>query len=258
MPLIIYKLNYVTLPLEITNHIMLFIVGAGQHLVLEYSTHSKITNQSVRKRFFNIPTIWYQLAKRQLTFVGKVVSNSEYQIPTKLLTVWCNNKLKLGAPLQNNKNNLSQNIRLIVSGAEKYGLLTTWVYLALDDGYFKHLIKQLGTHPLTWNGTKSNPRSTPPPRSSRRAASPSTPPRIQAPPNSPPPFRARGSHFTPTPSRRNVPQPYLRCEASPRLEKSPRRTQIESQNCDPIKVGHNRKYSIGTLNLPISTAATER
>ena len=46
----------------------------------------KITNESVRKRFFNNPTIQYQLSKRQLTFIRKVVRNSEEQIPTKLLT----------------------------------------------------------------------------------------------------------------------------------------------------------------------------
>ena len=78
----------------------------------------KNTNQSLRKRFFNIPTILNQLAKRQLTFIGKVVRNSEYQIPTKLLTEWCDNKLKPGAPPQNNKKKLTQNIRLIVPGAE--------------------------------------------------------------------------------------------------------------------------------------------
>ena len=36
------------------------------------------------------------------------------------------------------------------------------------------------------------------------------------------------------------------------------RTQSESQNYDPEKVGQNRKDSLGILNLPISTAATER
>ena len=96
----------------------------------------KITNESVRKRFFNIPTIRYQLAKQQLTFIGKVVRKSEYQTPTQILTAWCDNKRKPGAPLQNNKKNLTQNIRLVVPGAAKYGLLTTWVYLALADGYW--------------------------------------------------------------------------------------------------------------------------
>ena len=129
----------------------------------------KITNKYLRKQFFNIPTIRNQLAKRQLTFIGKVVRNSENQIPTKLLTAWCDKKRKRGAPLQNNKKNLAQNIRPIVPDAAKDGLITTWVYLALDDGYRKHLIKQVGTHPSTWNGAKPNPRSTPPPRLSRRA-----------------------------------------------------------------------------------------
>ena len=167
----------------------------------------KITFQSLRKQFFNIPTIRNQIAKRQLTFIGEVVRNSEYQIPTKLLTAWCDNKRKQGAPLQNNKKNLTHNIRLIVPGASKDGLITTWLYLALDDGYRKHLIKQLGTHPSIWNGDEPNPRSTPPPPFSRRAAVPSKPPHRRAPTNSPPPFRALDYHCTPTPLRRNAPQP---------------------------------------------------
>ena len=85
----------------------------------------KITNQSVRKRFFDIPTIRYELAKRQLSFIGKVVKKSEDQIPTKILTAWYDNKRKPGAPLKNNNKNLTQNIRLIVPGAAKDGLLTT-------------------------------------------------------------------------------------------------------------------------------------
>ena len=176
------------------------------------------------KPFFNILTIRYQLAKRKLTFIRKVVRNSEYQIPTQLLTVWCDKKRKPGAPLQNNKKNLAQNMRLIVLGAAKDGLLATWLYLALDDGYWAHLVKQLGTHPSTWNGAKPNPRSTPPPRSSQRTATSSTPPRRQSPRNSSHHFRARDTHFIPTPLRR---------KASPRCEESPKCTQKDNQNYDP-------------------------
>ena len=101
----------------------------------------KVTNESVRKLFFNCTNTWYQLAKQKPTFIGKVVNNSEDQIPTQLLTAWCDNKRKTVAPLQNNKKNLSQNISLIVPGVAKDELLTTWVYLALDDGYWVHLVK---------------------------------------------------------------------------------------------------------------------
>ena len=218
--------------------------------------YEKTTNESVQKRFFNIPTIRYQLAKQQLNFIRKVVRNSGDQIPTQILTVLCDNKHKPGAPLQNNKKDLSQNIRLIVSGAEKYGLLTTWVYLALYDGYWAHLVKKLGTHPLTWKGAEPNPQSTPPPRSSRRTATLSTHPCRQAPPNSPPPFCARDPHFTTTPPRRNVPQPSQKRESSPRCEESPRRTQSNSQNYDPEKVVYTRTDSLGILNPSVSYAAT--
>ena len=69
--------------------------------------NKKITNESVRERFFNILTIWYQLAKRQLKFIGEVVRNSEDQIPIQILTEWYDNKRKQGAPLQNNNKNLA-------------------------------------------------------------------------------------------------------------------------------------------------------
>ena len=51
----------------------------------------KITNESVRTRFFNIPMIRNQIDQRQLTFIGKVVCNKDDQIPTQLLTAWCEN-----------------------------------------------------------------------------------------------------------------------------------------------------------------------
>ena len=63
----------------------------------------RITNESVRTRFFNIPTIRNQIAQRQLTFIGKVVRNKDDQIPTQLLTAWCDNKRRRGGVLQNNK-----------------------------------------------------------------------------------------------------------------------------------------------------------
>ena len=46
----------------------------------------RITNDSLRMRFFNIPSIRNQIAKRQLAFIGKVVRNTDNQIPTQLLT----------------------------------------------------------------------------------------------------------------------------------------------------------------------------
>ena len=66
-----------------------------------------ITNQSLRKLLCNIPIIWDQIAKRQLTFIGKIVRTSEDQIPTMLLSELCDNKHKRSAPLQNNKQSTS-------------------------------------------------------------------------------------------------------------------------------------------------------
>ena len=59
----------------------------------------RITNGSIRTRFFSIPTIRNQIAQVQLTFIGKVVRNKDNQLPSQLLTAWCNNKRKRGAPV---------------------------------------------------------------------------------------------------------------------------------------------------------------
>ena len=122
-----------------------------------------ITNKSVRTILFSIPTIRNQIAQRKLTFIGKVLHNKDYQIPTQLLTAWCDNKRQCGGVLQNNKKNLAKNIRLIILGAAKHGLLTLWVYFALDAAYWKYLILQLWRKKTEWTGNEPNPHSTPPP-----------------------------------------------------------------------------------------------
>ena len=51
-----------------------------------------ITNETVRRKLFDIPNIKKQIATQQLTFIGKVAQNSDNHLNTKLLTAWCNHK----------------------------------------------------------------------------------------------------------------------------------------------------------------------
>ena len=84
----------------------------------------RIRNAEVRERFFNIPTIQNKIAKRQLTFIGKVVCNSDQQLPTKLLTTWCNHKRRPGGVLRSNKKSSVQNIALILPCIGKTGRMS--------------------------------------------------------------------------------------------------------------------------------------
>ena len=52
----------------------------------------RIRNEEVRERFLTSPPSKTKFAKRQLTFIGKVVRNSDQKLPTKLLTASCNHK----------------------------------------------------------------------------------------------------------------------------------------------------------------------
>ena len=100
----------------------------------------RITNESVRMRFCRIPSICNLLAKRQLTFIGKVVRNSPNQIPTRLLTAWCDHPRRQGRVLQMNKKNPCRNIQLIVPEAAKDGRLSSWAFYAFDSSYWNYLI----------------------------------------------------------------------------------------------------------------------
>ena len=63
-----------------------------------------ITNERVRRKFFDIPNIEKHIATQHLTFIGKVARNSDDHIPTKNLTAWCNHKRRHGGVLHTNKN----------------------------------------------------------------------------------------------------------------------------------------------------------
>ena len=80
------------------------------------------------------------IAKRQLRFIGKVVRNHDSQIPTQLLTAWCDHSQKRFGVLQTNKRNITKNLQLIIPSAEKYGRLSSLAYCALDKSYWQYLI----------------------------------------------------------------------------------------------------------------------
>ena len=84
-----------------------------------------ITNEKVRKVFFYIPNIKQHIATQQLNFVGKVVSSSDDQLPTKIITAWCNHKGLIGSLLNTKKKSILHNIRHIISGGDKTGALNT-------------------------------------------------------------------------------------------------------------------------------------
>ena len=94
-----------------------------------------IKNESVRLFFCGIPLLWSQIAKIKLGFIGKVVRNHDSQIPTQLLTTWCDHPQKQGGLLQTNKGNITKNLQLIIPSTEKDGRLSSWAYYALDQIY---------------------------------------------------------------------------------------------------------------------------
>ena len=57
-----------------------------------------ISNVHVRKRFDNIKNVELQIAKRRLTFLGKIIRMSNDKIPARLLSAVCEGKRPIGRP----------------------------------------------------------------------------------------------------------------------------------------------------------------
>ena len=104
--------------------------------------------------------------------------NSDKQIPTKLLTAWCNNKWQFGGVLHSNKKNLVQNIALIVPIVDRYGSLKLLEKIALDYKYWKYLIHGIENTP--------EPQPVPPPSTTTERSHLPYPPYPPHPSKSPP------------------------------------------------------------------------
>ena len=101
----------------------------------------------IRRILFYIPMIQNQVAKWQLTFIGKVTCNSDKQLLMKLLTSCCNIKWQVVGVLHSYKKILLQNIALIVPTVDRYGSLKLRAHLAIDKKYCKYLINRIGNAP---------------------------------------------------------------------------------------------------------------
>jgi hypothetical protein len=68
----------------------------------------RITNNQVRKQFYNRPCVKNMIAARLLSFIGKAVQDPHQLQPTKLMltTSCCNNSRKRGRPYTTNKDTI--------------------------------------------------------------------------------------------------------------------------------------------------------
>ena len=143
----------------------------------------RIKNETIHPRFFDIQMIQNQLIKQKLTFIRKVTSNSDEKLPKKLLTAWCNNKLRVEGILHSNKKNLVQNIFLIYPTVDRYVSLKLWAHLVLDEKYWKSLINEINNAATPPPGQPHSPDT----ERTKTTSPPSLPRPSQGPPTSPPP-----------------------------------------------------------------------
>ena len=82
----------------------------------------KIKNITVcRGKFNNIGNIVDMIAKRRLTFVGRIVRMSEEKILARALFAWCNLKRPVGRSNISTRFSFLQNIEKIIPNVSKDG-----------------------------------------------------------------------------------------------------------------------------------------
>ena len=113
---------------------------------VRHGIEHQIKNEHVHKMFFNIPTIRNQIAFRQLTYIGKCFRRESAQIPTLLLTAWCDHPRKVGRPLLTNKQCIIRNLQLVIPEVDDDGTLVSWGFHALDTSFWNKLLRTL-KHP---------------------------------------------------------------------------------------------------------------
>ena len=195
----------------------------------------RITNDQVRKRFYDIPCVENMIAARLLSFIGKAVRDPCPLRPAKLmLTTCCNNNRKRGRPYTTNKDTIVNCLVLLfervpeVAIDQNQGSMIDWVKEVNNEKYWKSLIRcllksdeEIPTRPTDegWNQTpRPQPQPAPCPtperrrqrrqRSTRRTrpnqSSNSNPP---PPPGSPPQRRQQAPPPPPSPRRDREPPP---------------------------------------------------
>ena len=121
------------------------ILGIRMYQVKEYH----ITNEMVRKKLYNITTIYKNIGKWHITYLRKI-PNKHNHPPYQLLLSWRNNKIKPIAFLKKNKNTLFENISIITPEVDNQGLICTRVYHTIDNKTCNGLvynIRQCPSHP---------------------------------------------------------------------------------------------------------------
>ena len=80
-----------------------------------------ISNVQVRKRFNNIKSVELQIAKRRLTFLGKIIRMNNDKIPARLLSVVCQGKRPLGRPNTTTIHSMLKDVENIIPEVDNTG-----------------------------------------------------------------------------------------------------------------------------------------
>ena len=125
----------------------------------------KISNVLVKKRFNNIKIAELQIAKRRLTFLGKIIRIPNNKIPARLLSAVCQGKRPLGRPNTTTRHSMLKDIGKIIPEVDNKGSFSSWAYIAHDKLAWSILINNLGSNNFKptpeWDGTTPDSPNSP-------------------------------------------------------------------------------------------------
>jgi hypothetical protein len=90
----------------------------------------KITNESIRKTFNNIPDIINIIKRRQMTWIGSIAKMNVNRLPRKLMASWLNDPRTRGKPQSTYRNSFASAISTLLPSVNHTFPLTDWLDIA--------------------------------------------------------------------------------------------------------------------------------
>jgi hypothetical protein len=102
------------------------ILNINMHEVQEH----RITNESLRQQFCNIPDILQIILKRQLNWIGSIAKMDFTRLPRKLIASWLDETRKVGRPQSTFRNSFARAIRMLIPTSRPTLPLIDWIDIA--------------------------------------------------------------------------------------------------------------------------------
>jgi hypothetical protein len=121
----------------------------------------RISNEEIRRRFYNIPTRSNIITKRTLRYIGKTVRSNDASLQKQFLTAFCHSPKHTGGQQRTHRDHFAEAIKTLIPTHTKDAPLKLWGKTAKDEGEWSSRIStwwcSINEQPQTELTARSSP-----------------------------------------------------------------------------------------------------